>query len=297
MRTIANLLRQERERQGLSLQEVERRTRLPLRYLEVLEGKEEKVLLADPLYLLPLLRTYADFLGLDSTYFLSAFITETLGNQHQPLHLVNAKHGQDLLAPPPQRSRTFSLTAVLISVLVTLAIIGQLSSTGSQQSGERGRVPLSTYSFSPPTSQPVSPPPSAPELSSGHEGNIPSFGSTPAPPPKPLTPSLSSEGATPQVKASQITPLTQSPSPTEKGVHVLRVQAKEVAWIRMTVAGQPSKDFLLQPGQTIEWTSPTEFVLTLGNAGGVDLIVDGRTVSPLGKSGQVIRNIRLPVQG
>jgi cytoskeleton protein RodZ len=51
---------------------------------------------------------------------------------------------------------------------------------------------------------------------------------------------------------------------------------------------------ILQPGQSAAWTSNSTFLITVGNAGGVILTVDGQELPPLGKSGQVLRNIRLP---
>jgi cytoskeleton protein RodZ len=68
-------------------------------------------------------------------------------------------------------------------------------------------------------------------------------------------------------------------------------------WLRVTIEGQSTKDVFLQPGQAAEWSAQTGFILTLGNAGGVELTLDGQGLPPLGKSGQVIRNLRLPSQG
>jgi hypothetical protein len=79
--------------------------------------------------------------------------------------------------------------------------------------------------------------------------------------------------------------------------HLLRVQAREPTWIQVTIDGHLAKDLLLQPGQTAEWSAQTGFTVTLGNAGGVALTLNGHDLPALGKSGQVIRNLRLPSQG
>jgi hypothetical protein len=47
-------------------------------------------------------------------------------------------------------------------------------------------------------------------------------------------------------------------------------------------------------GQTREWTSAGKFTLTVGNAGGVNLEVNGRALPPLGPSGAVIPRLVVP---
>jgi len=68
-----------------------------------------------------------------------------------------------------------------------------------------------------------------------------------------------------------------------------------MAWVRAIIDdGEQIKDVLLQPGEKVEWSARKELILTLGNAGGVDLTFDGKDLPPLGVSGQVVRSIRLP---
>jgi hypothetical protein len=43
-----------------------------------------------------------------------------------------------------------------------------------------------------------------------------------------------------------------------------------------------------------EWRSAGRFHLTLGNAGGVELELDGRTLPALGASGQVVKDVTVP---
>ena len=43
-----------------------------------------------------------------------------------------------------------------------------------------------------------------------------------------------------------------------------------------------------------EFEAREGFRLTLGNAGGVRVTVDGRALEPLGQAGQVVRNLPLP---
>src|SRR4051794_14548100 len=123
MQKTSQLLQQERERRGLSLQAVERELRIPLHYLEMLEGAGERRFLADPLYLIPALRNYATFLNLNPTVVVQQFTTEV-----QTAHDVASKAvtpAQPLLvSQPAQHSPMWSRLAVLVFALGILALIG-----------------------------------------------------------------------------------------------------------------------------------------------------------------------------
>src|SRR5262249_6720844 len=77
--------------------------------------------------------------------------------------------------------------------------------------------------------------------------------------------------------------------------HKLNISARERTWLQVTVDDQRKKDVILQPGQSLEFSAENSFLLQIGNAGGIRLIFDGKELSPLGVSGQVIRNLRLPL--
>ncbi|MEB2283357.1 MAG: hypothetical protein B6D46_06290 [Polyangiaceae bacterium UTPRO1] len=80
---------------------------------------------------------------------------------------------------------------------------------------------------------------------------------------------------------------------TSTGVHVLTITAKEESWLALTIEDQSTKQYLLHAGESRTW-SGARFSITIGNAGGVALILDGRGLPPIGKPGQVIHNLRFP---
>jgi hypothetical protein len=85
------------------------------------------------------------------------------------------------------------------------------------------------------------------------------------------------------------------PSPGAAAVeHVLVMRADEATWVRVTPEGGPAREDLLPPGGVREWRSPGPFTITLGNAGGVRLTLDGRPLPALGRSGEVVRDVVLP---
>jgi cytoskeleton protein RodZ len=86
-----------------------------------------------------------------------------------------------------------------------------------------------------------------------------------------------------------------APEPPATG-RELRIVATEETWLALAIDAEPKKEFLLQPGETRTWTARDAFVVTLGNAGGVTLVLDGRELPKPGKSGDVVRNLRLPPQ-
>jgi hypothetical protein len=86
----------------------------------------------------------------------------------------------------------------------------------------------------------------------------------------------------------------QAPTPSQGQRYILRARAQEMTWMLVTIDGGEIRDVLLRAGETWEWRAQQGFLVTLGNAGGVELVLNGRALSKLGKSGQVIRNLRLP---
>ncbi|MEW6297714.1 MAG: helix-turn-helix transcriptional regulator [Thermodesulfobacteriota bacterium] len=109
---VAVSLRRAREEKGLSLKEVEEKTHIPVYYLRILEGEGDPRLLADTLYLVPFLRSYSAFLGLDPAVAVAQFIGAV-------------QKGDAAAAPPPATSRRFAPRA--LTVLVLLAGVVALS--------------------------------------------------------------------------------------------------------------------------------------------------------------------------
>ena len=59
--------------------------------------------------------------------------------------------------------------------------------------------------------------------------------------------------------------------------------------------GQVAEE-LLQAGAVREWTAARRFVLTVGNAGGLEVDLNGRRIPALGAKGAVIQRLVLPVE-
>jgi hypothetical protein len=51
---------------------------------------------------------------------------------------------------------------------------------------------------------------------------------------------------------------------------------------------------LLPAGASREWTTERRFVVTIGNAGGVEVTLNGKALPPLGGKGTVIQRLELP---
>ena len=111
---VAGLLKQTREEKQLSLKDVETSTRIPMHYLQILEGGGDARLLADTLYLIPFLRTYSVFLGLDPAVTVSRFIAG----------LQKGEAAERPTRPHPGRSRSQVVVALLILAgLVVLSFL------------------------------------------------------------------------------------------------------------------------------------------------------------------------------
>jgi cytoskeleton protein RodZ len=291
MEKLGSFLRQERERKGIALVEVEQRLRVPLYYLAMLEGQEDQRLLADPLYLIPFLRMYATFLDLDPAAVISYFVVELQNQQQREGQLNSSRALPQLFKQPPPRSRVLSRILTLLVTLGIFAVVGAYTALRSPKQPSTATLrtlsPFFANRSAEPEPQTFSSPPAQPLSATSQSDTTPNQ-------PEPTEPIAT---GTPEVETLEVRPAPQSGDAVTDTPHLLRVQAREPTWIRVTIDGHLAKDLLLQPGQTVEWSAQTGFTVTLGNAGGVALTLNGHDLPALGKSGQVIRNIRLPSQG
>jgi cytoskeletal protein RodZ len=258
-RTVGQLLRAAREGLGISREEAAAATRIKPVFLAALE-EDDYHLLPDERYLLRFLEEYAKFLNVDAQAAQRRFSEQI------------APDPGSLVVFPVKRTVTVSLRGLvpallLLAVVIPSAFIGfslLLNRTRGVQSPERGERPGLAREILLET-----PLPSTPETSSP--------AAVAADPP---APSLSEP----------------SVSPEAQGARTLRAQAKEMTWMLVTIDGRETRDVLLQIGESWEWRARESFVLTVGNAGGVELILDGRRLPPLGEPGEVVRDIRLPAE-
>jgi cytoskeleton protein RodZ len=86
-------------------------------------------------------------------------------------------------------------------------------------------------------------------------------------------------------------------APSAKGEwHTLVISARERTWLMIQADEGQSREILLVEGQTISLAARKRFLVTIGNAGGVRIVLDGEEVPLAGSSGQVIRDLVLPVK-
>jgi cytoskeletal protein RodZ len=84
-------------------------------------------------------------------------------------------------------------------------------------------------------------------------------------------------------------------APSAKGEwHTLVISARERTWLMIQADEGQSREILLLEGQTISLAARKGFLVTIGNAGGVRIVLDGEEVPLAGTSGQVIRDLMLP---
>jgi hypothetical protein len=72
------------------------------------------------------------------------------------------------------------------------------------------------------------------------------------------------------------------------------IKAVEPSWIRVQTDDGRVVEELLPAGASREWATERRFVVTLGNAGGVEVTLNGKTLPALGAKGAVIQRLELP---
>ncbi len=276
---IAETLRGAREKQGLSLEQAASAAGIPLQYVRLLEGEANvRVGVSDELYLIPFFRKYARFVGINAEELLPEFlgvVQQLPGEGGPPIRLSYRSRWATLWRP----------AAVLLAIAIAVTLM-------LRQGPDRREEELAVRH----EDEPAVPRVTAPSPTAGSDTNAGMPLAAVATPVAAVTPIAI---ATPMAAASSLPP-SAMPSPAvvpgdrPTGTRQLRISATEEAWLSLGIDDQPGKQYLLKAGEARTWTAERTFSLTVGNAGGIAVALDGRDLPPLGPTGKVIRNLRLP---
>ncbi len=265
-------LRLARERLGWTLPSVAAQLRIRLPFLEAIEEGRLGDLPGNA-YAVGFLRTYAGAVGLDPDEISRRFRAEAAD--------VNRKTELSFPAPVPERGVPAGAVVLVGLVLVAGAYVGwyRLSGSNAPRVEVVQAVPERLVPLAP--SVKVSSAPAVPVVA-------------PPPPPVPvLVPTISPLAVPPPVAANAVA--SALPPAADGGRLVVR--AKSEAWVQVRdKAGPVVFNRTMRAGET--WPVPNKpgLLLTVGNAGGTEVLVDGIATGSLGGEGAVRRDLPLDLE-
>jgi cytoskeleton protein RodZ len=134
MPEIGETLREARMRAKIDVSEVEERTKIRAKYLRALEN-EEWGLLPGPTFVRSFLRTYADYLGLDSRMLVEEYRLRHDHPSELDLAPIAPNLGPERRSRfnPPRLSRGWIIGLSLLGIIALLIVIGSLGGGQSEQ--------------------------------------------------------------------------------------------------------------------------------------------------------------------
>ncbi len=276
---LGQWLRETRETKGLSLAQVENATRIRQKYLAALESGEQEQLPGD----VPtrgFLRNYAAFLGLDADE-----AARRLGKPRAEMAQA-ARAAEEAMGPravdyrpmdvnlhrdAPAATRWLSI-GLLIGLVLVAAVLGFWTWRANPQilagllAPPRTATPTATATSAAAAATPT---PNIYRITATPTGGIFLL-----PTPTPTATPIPTEAPT----------LTPTPPVTEMDVMVRAVQR---AWVRILADGQIVLEKVLEAGSEQRWQVQNSLVLRTGNAGGVEVEINGEMQDAIGGLGTI----------
>lgn len=290
---LGPLLKAKREEMGLAYGQISAQIKVSQRYLEALEN-EAWDRLPSPAFVKGFIRSYARVLGLSEDALVALY--QEIAPPPQPLT-------RPIQTPPPRKRGLFYLILVLAVLAAGIAAYRWTaqSNVGGKPTQRERAVPAEKRSDSKPPEpreQPSGRTDTDHAKSQGPSVTTTESKTTGHPGPAAEVPPPAAEGAV--SSKNENPPAPDRPVPnrdqaSESGLPplVLKALVRERTWIRVIIDGQKPKESTFNPETHLEWRAHEGFELLIGNAGGVELELNGEKLGPPGKRGQVVK-LRLP---
>ena len=278
---IGPALRNERTRQQLSLDDVAQGTRISQRFLKAIESGD-MASLPGIVFARNFVRQYAVFLKLDPEPLLTGMPRFDIDSA--PLPNPPAKVAE---------SRWTSWMTPGASVAVW-CVLAATAAAGGWWYFELPRTPATSATATPAAKQPTTPP-----VDAQATAPVADLAQIPVPPPgqtadRPQDPANVQPAAD---SASQQTPgpVVQNAHDSAKAVQVV-LTARESSWVQVTADGRTAFVGMLKPNDSRSIAADSLVKVIAGNAGGLQISLNGKALDPIGQVGQV-RTVRLTAEG
>ena len=294
LKEIGAHLRQVRQEQSRSLEEIATKTCIRLPLLQALEAGHGQVL-PEPVFVQGFIRRYADLLGLDGTSLSRTFFVNRgmVVNPDLPIKTVAEPQYKSVPTVPtfakpkavtrlPEvtgegegRSLFQSKGAYAVYALLSVLALGGIVHSFFSSDSPSADSPSAKVSSSIPTS---------PKASSPAIAVVPSA--------KPASPSPIDQALTPASPVAIDSPSVQ-PSALAAGTAIgnepvsVAVHLTDAAWMQVLVDGQLDYEGILPKGTERNWSAKRQITVVSGNAGAVSISANSGASKPMGKLGDV----------
>jgi cytoskeletal protein RodZ len=304
MESVGEFFKQVRETKGLTVDEVASKTRIRTDFVKALEdGNFAK--LPDQVFAKGFVRSYARSLGLDEEDAIHRFIQSAGSFYEKQDERERLKIRQIEEDRKRQSNRKAVAIAIGLSVLTLVFLLSREQSSVFRR-GDPEQGPTTKR-----TTQTANDKSSSPVRELERTAEVPKPLDSPVGTAKTMTdaspqePTISVGSASrlePEAVSSSLSPGSDGPlagismnalENRSDGQLVLDLEATELSWVVVQVDNGSPQETLLRPGDKAHWMGQDQFILTLGNAGGVKAELNGKPQKPFGPSGKVARDIVL----
>lgn len=249
MASIGEILAEARRKQGKSIKDVEKATKIRSRYIEALENNQFDRIPGD-VYVKGFIRSYTQYLSLDPEPLIKQYDVEYLPPHHYEIHPPQHETSitPRLATTVPTRrvpSRSFIFSAIVGSVLIIfIGLIVWGASLGGKEKPK-----------------------------------------TPQPQPKKEIPATKVTTPTP-TPTSTPTPVPEEEA--KPGHLTIKVKiTEEKCWLRVIADDEKVYEGTLTEGEVKEWTAKKEIFIRTGNAKAATVWKNGVKIGTLGTSGGI----------
>jgi cytoskeleton protein RodZ len=275
METAGARLKKLRLEKGISLEEVQKKTKI---HLDVLKSIEEDSLVnLNPVYIKGFVKIYCGCLGADPGEYLSGYKANGTAIPsgsagHKDDGLFWGKTRKPFLLKPQVAA---IIAAVVILFFLSLGLIN-LVKFFSSKAGKAGK---SRAALALPKPKPAKKAAKKPSIKA-----------------KAAPPAVAAEKKSEAIPASSGAAVLAPADNQEPGVRI-GLHALEDCWVQARLDGKIIFQNILKKGRFESWSAKDKVELSLGSAGGVRLEVNGKLIPSLGRKGQPLKNILITKDG
>ncbi len=257
---IGDTLRKEREKQRMTIEDIENGTSIRASYIEAIEkGEYDKM--PGRVYAKGFIKNYANFLKLNGDEIVKQFVAE-VSPAVEPVEIeVKPEEGKKTSFSISGKriiesdeggfsiGNYLSANAILAAIIAVVVVVGGIFYYTKDSGTEVAKTDVKTQETKP-------------------------AAQTQTPAPAPAQPA-----ATNQVAAA--------PAPQVDGVNV-QATFSDDCWMLVTVDGAVVYEGVINAGQVMDWKGNDNVNFRIGNAGAVDFVMNGQSFGKLGEEGAVV---------